>query len=67
MCCEFKKKMKRNSNESNFPDCEDKYLFLCGRSVSKLYKPVQSGVIEKSTQNFSVLNFGLLSHSAEMM
>lgn len=28
MCCKFKEKMKRNSNEFNFPDCEDKYFFL---------------------------------------
>jgi len=28
MCYEFKKNTKRNSNEFNFPDCENKYLFL---------------------------------------
>ena len=27
MCCEFKKKTKRNSNEFNFPVCEDTGLF----------------------------------------
>jgi hypothetical protein len=36
----LRNKMKRNSTEFNFPDCEDKYPVPVSRTVSKLQKPV---------------------------